>query len=138
MPVKDQDNPARQPFQWQNSGTIAAGSDRVDFTIQVPAGKRLVIEQLSGAASVNNSVGTVPRFLIASFSGGIASGYAPGAYVGNDGMSPRVYASQQLRMYADPGTNVSVEVQRSSDNVGGYSGTVSFTVSVTGYLVNIP
>lgn len=140
VPVKNLDNPAKQPFQWHNSGVVATGSDRADFTFQVPAGKRLVIEQLSGEASVVSSSGTVPRFLIASFAGGaVASGYAPATYVGNDlGMAPAVYANQQLRMYADPGTTVSVEVQRSTDNVGGYSGHVNFTVSVTGYLVDIP
>jgi hypothetical protein len=140
VPVKEQNNPAFQPFQWNSSGVIATGSDRVDFVFQVPAGKRLVIEQISGQADVVSSLGTVPRLLVGTVGAfGNASAWVPMTYVGNDpGLSPSVYGIQQLRMYADVGTKVGVEVQRSVDSGGSYSGHVNFSVAVTGYLVDVP
>src|SRR5437870_13576858 len=49
VPVRDVDNPARQPFQAQAVGGFADGASTTgDITIgPVPAGKRLVIEHVS-------------------------------------------------------------------------------------------
>src|SRR5437870_8952863 len=50
MPVRDVDNPARQPFQAEVVGGFADGASTTgDVTITtVPAGKRLIIEDASG------------------------------------------------------------------------------------------
>src|SRR5437899_6396572 len=49
VPVRDVDNPARQPFQAEAVGGFADGASTTgDITIgAVPAGKRLVIEYVS-------------------------------------------------------------------------------------------
>jgi hypothetical protein len=44
--VRDVDNPARQPFTFQQL-RVTNGGEPENFTFQVPTGKRLVVEQVS-------------------------------------------------------------------------------------------
>jgi len=140
VPVKEQNNPAFQPFQWQGQPGVSLGNNYTITTFTVPAGKRLVIEEISAQVYVSGAVtGEVPRLILGTQAGGAwVNTFTPMTYAGNEGVSPTYAASQPLRMYADPGSTVDVELKRSSDLNGNYSGTLISTITVTGYLVNVP
>lgn len=119
-PVRDVDNPARQYAR--AGGTLSPtplNGDSVQI-FTVPAGKRLVIEHVS-ARCYN---GALPTYLQVYVFG------SPGSYhfvpVNSNGIS-----SQPLRLYADSGNNVQINVPISPSG-----GDCSF--SVTGYYVTLP
>ena len=140
VPVKEQNNPAFQPFQWQGQPTVALGNSDTITTFTVPAGKRLVIEGISAQVYVSGAVtGEVPRLILGTNAAGVwANTFTPMTYVGNSGPSPSYAVSQPLRMYADPGSTVDVELRRSTDLNGNYTGILISTITVTGYFVNVP
>lgn len=139
VPVKEQNNPAFQPFQWQQGVSMLGANYFYSFSIPVPAGKRLVVEQISGYF-VGNSSGTVPRMSLQTHLNGAPSAtWIPLTNVGADGASGAQYNGiSQLRMYADGGTNMTVFVGKSTDAFGNYSSATSGAVTITGYLVNLP
>ena len=132
--VRDVDNPARQPFQRELNFTVAAGKafERSSFVV-AEAKKRLVIEHASafidlpgGQRVVNISIETTLSGLTANH---ILVAFAQGTVNGFDGFS----ASQQTRLYADPGTLVSAVVARNS-----ISGNAPVAATISGYFVDIP
>jgi hypothetical protein len=139
VPVKEQNNPAFQPFQWQQGVSMLGVNYFYSFTIPVPAGKRLVVEQISGYF-VGNSNGTVPRMSLQThLNGAVSAMWIPLTNMGPDGQSGAQYnGTSPLRMYADGGTNMTVFVSKSSDAFGNYSSATSGAVTITGYLVIIP
>ena len=139
VPTKDQNNPAYQPFQWQGFVSVAAGSWYGTTTFQVPAGKRLVVEQISALVSITGGAsGQIPRLdLNTAAPNPQVNTFVPLVFVGSQAnLSVSFVAMQPLRAYADG--SVLVEVARSQDINGGFSGTLSGSVSVIGHLVNIP
>ena len=138
VPVKEQNNPAFQPFQWQQGVSMLGLSSSYSFNIPVPAGKRLVIEHISGYFA-GNSDGTIPRMSLQTHLNGVPSAmWFPLTYVGADIYGPQFNASHSMRMYADGGTNVTVFVSKSLDVYGKFSSATSGAVTISGYLVNIP
>jgi hypothetical protein len=139
VPVKDQDTPSAQPFYWQGQPFIAAGQKYIGVFVPVPAGKRLVIEQVSAFALISSGLsGMVPRLQV---TGGVASMpnvFVPMTFVGNEPGTTLFAVTQPMRMYADGGTSVSVVLVRSTDLNGNYSGMVTSTISLIGHLVNLP
>jgi len=137
VPVKDQDNPARQPFHF--SAPISVNVAFANVNVPVPAGKRLVIEQISAEVHVMQTSGTYPSFGATAFANGVDGNmWAPMTYVGPGDDGPNYFAIQQVRLYGDPGTNVILHLYKSRDINQVYSGIVSGYISITGYLVNIP
>lgn len=124
LQVFDVDNPAFQPFQIH----FPLGTDSPQLT--VPAGKRLVIEHVTGNAF---SSGDVFWMAVLTTAGGeFASHLFPMTKVGVAPSGNNVYvASAQTRIYADPGTNVSIQ----PDAIGPPSQRFS---SISGYLVDVP
>lgn len=133
VPVENMDNPAYQPFQreidWTNDPTQMGGSG----SFIVPEGKRLVIEQISAqiglaagqawafsvSTTVNNTTAS-HRFIVTQSP--ITSG---GDY------QIVYYVDRLVRIYADPGTTVTVDVQNTlAGNGRGWS-------AVSGYLVDV-
>lgn len=127
--VRDVDSPARQPFQKGIAVTIPAGTGFESAFFQVPAGKRLVIEYVSNdgsssplqmrIATVVASEEVVHRFVTTRLENGI--------------YSPIFVMSQQTRLYADPGTYVTVVLM----TPGNQSASL-FGVAISGYLVDVP
>lgn len=140
VPVKEQNNPAFQPFQITVQPYVSAGQAYNYAFVPVPAGKRLVIEQVSGAAFASGVLsGTVARMTVIGSVGSSPNIFVPMSFVGNNPASQPIFAaSQPIRMYVDGGTSFSVLIHRSADINGGYSGSLSSTISVVGYLVDIP
>jgi hypothetical protein len=137
MPLRDVDNPARQPFQAEAVGGFADGASTTgDITLTtVPVGKRLVIEHVSVLGKM-----LAPQRLVL---GGIGSGQ-PGGKVhwleikvqgsNADGTLDYFVASQLVRFYQDPGP-VRCLAERDS-TAGANPASVTFTIS--GYFVDCP
>ena len=139
VPVKDQNNPAYQPFQWSGFVGAPAGSWYGTASFQVPAGKRLVVEQISALVAITGGAsGQIPRLdLNTAAPNPQVNTFVPMFFVGSQAnLSVSFVAAQPIRAYADG--SVLVEVARSQDTNGGFSGTLSGNVTVIGYLVNIP
>jgi hypothetical protein len=131
LPVRDVDNPARQPVH-TNVLCIANSMLGCDETIYtVPAGKRLVIEYASMLAEI--PVGQVASWTISTFVRGRLERHRfpltlPSVAFNN---VTATESGQQVRIYADPGTHV---------EAGGIpnSGSGPFTFTISGHLVDVP
>lgn len=135
LPVRDVDNPARQPVQAHAScdGTGATGCSTSIFV--VPPGKRLVIEYASMQAGI--PAGQVALFEIQTIAGGASGSVehsfplsAPSVSGFGGGLTA---VGQQVRVYADPGITVNVSGRR---NI--VAGDARFSFSISGHLVDVP
>jgi len=121
-----QSDPANQAFQIELPGA------NTGFT--VPAGKRLVIEYVAGFYAVPTSVSQQPLDSI------VIRTQIGSAVIGHIVLSNRVsidstgfsvyHLGQSVRLYADPGTQVSA--------VGFASNTGTASVTFSGHFVNVP
>lgn len=139
VPIKDQDNPALQPFQTYGGVSMLGNNINASFQIAVPAGKRLVIEQVS-AIITGESTGAHPYFQVASTAAGIPA-YTrfttPSALADNS--LTLFMGVQAVHIYADGGTNVTITAYKTTDMFGSYTNTAfSGQITVSGYLVNVP
>lgn len=134
-PIRDLDNPARQPLRKSiDRMARSAGTAHAEpIIVTVPEGKRLVIEQMTFRAPAPEN-GELT---------GITAGIQ--TLLGNDGTTTWVLvqrqlnhfiANQQMRVYADAGTNVSLSIEIQSPQPGTK---MEFRdVSVSGYFVDLP
>lgn len=116
---------------------VFAGNDfSTESTRSVPAGKRLVIEFVSGEFTVGTGQVVGFFFVETTVNGQTATFTVPIQHTmtfsnGNEGFA----ASQQMRLYADPGTTVAFRLTRNmavaSSGGGGFLG-------VSGYYVDVP
>src|SRR5437867_3289252 len=112
VPVRDVDN-ARQPFQEVALVVIPASSSSASSTFTVPAGKRLVIEYVSG----NNTL-----FAGQKLRGAFILTYVGGQYQRHyllihhgepyNNTNEEFVTAQEMKAYADPGTQVEVFLYR--------------------------
>jgi hypothetical protein len=116
--TRDVDNPALQPFQNVRVISTPAGLLGGDETFTVPAGKRLVIEFVSFQGSWPAGQATTRLFIGVCNSGGGACQtrfFFPAVPQGPDfGGDSLFTASSPTRLYADPGTDVTVSVRRNA------------------------
>jgi hypothetical protein len=137
VPVRDVENPARQPFQQELFLSTPDGLLGANDQFTVPSGKRLVIEFVSFSMTWPAGQVTTRAFInVCNASGNScpASFYLPASFQATEfGGSEFFVASSPTRLYADPGTVVSAAVRR---NVT--AGTGLATVAVSGYLVDVP
>ncbi|HEX6625397.1 MAG TPA: hypothetical protein VF064_16910 [Pyrinomonadaceae bacterium] len=131
--VRDADNPARQPFQSELYLGGAASSLNFLEIAQVPAGKRLVIENVA-VSGVTPTGQRVFAGLITTMGNFIARHpllvHAQGI---NENGEAEFVISQQARIYADPGSNVTIYVRRSSTS----GASVVWHATISGYLVDV-
>jgi len=147
--VRSVDEGARQPFQGEaivrmSDGNTAAAAPVLfaNNTQTVPAGKRLVIEQVAaraimplspfggfaGVARIETNVeGRSARHFLPLE----ASGFNPGGLA-------RSIATVPMRVYADPGTTVSAALSLDSPLFGAGSNLEALVVSISGYFVDVP
>lgn len=136
LPVRDVDNPARQPFQGELDPLVTVGSFTASDSLSVPAGKRLVIEFAS--ATINTTSGTKMWVRIQTTTNNSTNAHTlvpelQGAFAA--GGSDFFVAAQPLKIYADPGTQVTFIV----NVLGGVANTNSgAAVVMSGYFVNVP
>jgi hypothetical protein len=134
--VRDADNPTRQPFQ---TGTglhmdQGVGETGFDFTT-VPAGKRLIIDYVSvfGIMPTGEKLVSAEILLIQPDHVSYLQSFFRISAQGADYFGDYFVASDQVRLYADPGTTVRAHVRR--DDASG-AAQVSFLIS--GHFVDLP
>ncbi len=133
VPVRDVDNPARQPFQWPFVWSVAPGSfDEFSPFVTVPAGKRLVIETISVQATAD--VVSHIRIRIQTTADGQLSGhFIDVANRGGAAGLTNFHGTHAVRIYADPGSSVRFGAGRNDS-----SGFVSVEAAISGYFVDVP
>ena len=133
LPVFDADN-ARQPFQVDQVGfaSINGQINASGVMAHVPDNKRLVIEQITAIGLSPN--GRIVNAGLETTTGGVTAHHD--LLVVDQGVSASAYlyqnVSQQVKLYADPGTNVRAYFER-NDNRN--SATLYFGFS--GYLIDV-
>jgi hypothetical protein len=95
--------------------------------LKVPAGKRFAIEQVSGGADLPDGQRLTFYTLGTTLNGAI------GVYFFDAANNEKFSTSQQVRIYADPDTDVNVSAHRDSGD-----GTAEVSMTVSGYLVDFP
>jgi hypothetical protein len=141
LPVRDVDNPARQPIQANIIEVPPQIPNPVLFT--VPAGKRLVIEYVSAdIQAANSQCVTAPRYSLRTTTGGVALNHffhseLTGTLGAAANEATRAYGlSQQTRIYADPNTQVTLDILTDAFPSCGFM--VNDGIHVSGYLVDVP
>ncbi len=130
--VTDVDNPARQAFQEDLTFTLPDNFSEVCSPLTtVPAGKRLVIEYISGKASFPAADQKLRHLSIrTTLNGNLVYHYlAPTP----TGVFNEYVAAQQVRLYADANTLPHICLGRGNLN----DGVVSVHVSISGYLIDM-
>ena len=124
--IRDSDNPARQPFQFSGSSTSSGV-----IVVTVPAGKRLVIEYISGSQSVTNGSGRgFFSALITTQTGNTVSKHiVPPTSFDSRGTFTDYHVSQPLRMYLDTGQQLRILFNADS---------FSSSVNLTGHYIDTP
>jgi hypothetical protein len=132
-PIHDVDNSARQPVQFPITLNGLDGSVNISGSAyQVPAGKRLVIEQITGSVSLPTPL-FVTCFVFVTSGGNTTRHFLRFDPPIIDNSFGNFYATLPVRIYADPGTNVVLGLARS-----GSSGAWTGFLTASGYLVNLP
>lgn len=140
LPVRDVDNPARQPIQANIIEVPPQIPNPILFT--VPAGKRMVIEYVSADIRANTQCATAPQYALRTTTGGVAlNHFFQSEFTGTLGAAAneatRAYGlSQQTRIYADPNTTVTLDIR--TDAFPSCAFMVNDGIHVSGYLVDVP
>jgi hypothetical protein len=129
-------NDGREPVQMRLTLNIATGSSQAQAEIEVPAGKRLVIEHASSRAQGPTGQGFIAQIQTSVFANESTRGvhwlvlHNQGTFSGIDVFT----ASQPMRVYADPSTPpVQFIVTRTT-----VVGSAFAEVTLSGYLVDLP
>lgn len=131
LPVQDVDSPGRQPVTAEGS---CSGSGCTATVYTVPAGKRLIVEYASLTANI--PLGKVARWRLITNNAG-----QQGAELNFPltqppvifGIIPQSTAGQQVRLYAEAGSEVEMN-GTTSDNAT----PSNYIFSISGYLVDVP
>ena len=130
LPVRDAENPARQPF----TETLVSPNKP---SLTVPVGKRLVIEFVSGSGFITSG----QKFLTTALQctvytkdgvGNVLHNFTP-SLMGTQNTGNNLFdifsISQQTRLYVEPGGTVEIFMENTA-------GVVGLRFTVTGYLVD--
>ena len=126
-------NDARQPFHESVVLNLGVDDSNESGFIFVPPGKRLVIEYASADALM--PVGQRMKIFIRTTLSGNPRDhflvlYRQGAMSGFDNLT----AGQEVRLYADPGTSVTIQAVRLASTGSG----MTAKVTISGYFVDVP
>lgn len=135
QPIVDTEYAAKNAVQVSFIGTVpdlSRTGDAVAYT--VPANKRLVIEHVTLHVTV--PVNLHATAFVETQLGGAATHWLVLASHGSfeDGSQLRLTSSQPTRIYANPGTNVRVVVEK---NVASTNTASSFNGTISGYLIDL-
>ena len=129
VPVRDVDRPTAEPFQQEVEVTIPEGHGGENGFITVPAGKILVIEQVSATGNAPDGQSLSFYVLSRVLPDDTRRPHRLLAVKEEDVPNSFFVASQQVRIYAE--AVASVRISRV-----GSAGTASATFVVSGHLVN--
>jgi hypothetical protein len=113
-------------------GDTESGGFSQPSTITVPATRRLIIETLSVDVDVNPNGSNIEAFVTYTSAGKTVTLFVPLTFSSRNTVNgfDTYFATQAVRLYADPGTSVTLST---SSPTGGSQGTSFLTVS--GYLI---
>src|SRR5262249_3864376 len=115
--VSDVNEPAMHPFQARADVPLNAGSASATLGIQVPAGKRLAIKFVSALAVV--PTGQAVHVRLFTTIGGVETQHTlVMTPQGTFGLQDDFAASQAVEIFADGGSDIFVEFDRSGGGVG--------------------
>ncbi|MGH9824247.1 MAG: hypothetical protein ACREDR_13460, partial [Blastocatellia bacterium] len=129
------DPAALEPFQAEIDFDINDGDAGGSGTFTVPAGKRLVIEYASASVSLPQGQRLDFIQVVTTSASGptlFAGHFLVPVFVTDDNTNSEFAAAQDLRLYADPSTSVTVKTARNS-----LSGPGSATITISGHLVDL-
>lgn len=106
---RDVDHPARHPFQRGVVMDFETGQGIATAQFTVPANKRLVVEYVS--ANITLTDGVIFRFSVRT-SAGDSTGTHYFAPMSQPNFPESYTISQQTRLYASPGSTVTIEARR--------------------------
>ncbi len=134
--VQSIDEPGRNPYQETQSNTTCRGTTVCGFNFAaVPAGKRLVLTNISGY--VDTGAGALPNGFVSSGFGGSAYATIPftGVRGATSALGTRIFINHSVRAYFGPGEpiNGTYHVNGSGDTMSGGA-----LLMLTGYFVNVP
>jgi hypothetical protein len=140
--VQDVSTPKRTLFQANATfpDQPFTGNGTATGTIAVPAGKRLVIEHVSGRGVIpNGAAQPFFYFTISTTVGGVSVEHfldvsKPFVFQNQTGTSSVHAVSQEMKLYADPGSTIQVSVL-SFSQIGNI---ISINFAVSGYLEDAP
>lgn len=135
--VRDVDNPARQAFQRSISAVFQDGQSSFDQTITVvPPAKRLVIEQVTLRGDV--ALGRKMRATIRTTVNGVTAMHQLVLAEEPFESHTNFVTDHTTRIYADALTAVIVEIIVFADSVPNVGFPPTFSVSISGYFVDMP
>jgi hypothetical protein len=131
--TRDFDNPAFEPFQ----GRVGFSVDELfaqDVLLTVPAGKRLVIEYMNRRAElpIGQTIIHVRMQIVEAGGNGSIEHCFGAEFQGTQGGQDHFTFNHLMRVYAAPGSSITVIVNRSATDAFGTA-----SVAVTGYFVDI-
>lgn len=122
------------PFQSSVDISLPAGTGGQNAFVQVPAGKRLVIEYVSGDALMPTGQKCLLSVLTLLAGQTTATQHRlETVALGKFGATDHFRAAQVVRLYADPGTTVTLRADRDLA-----TGTATARMSLSGKLVAVP
>ncbi len=129
--TKDVDNPARHAVQVTTDVNVFSPnlSATVNSFVNVPSGKRLVIEYVSGRCFL----GTLNQQLIVEVGSTLGAGPEARYTLAETRQETLNVLGGPVRIYADPGTAVNLYFSRDTG-----AGDASCRVSLSGHLVDVP
>lgn len=136
LPVRDVDNPVRQPFHRSVFASLPDGTTFLasDPGLTPPAGKRLVIEQISIGANLPAGQRAACSLVVRNDFAEVLFDHAlPMSLQGTFGPIDSFQASLPTRVYLDPSDSVAFDVFRTAA-----TGSAGVRVSFSGYFVDVP
>jgi hypothetical protein len=131
-PVRDVDQPARQPFVHNFDLPLTNGIGEESIT--VPLGKRLVIETVDAAGFV--TPGQKVDFMMDLLTSGSTTHvrhHFPPTFIGTFFNLDRYTLCQSVRLYGEPGSTVRVIMQKNAITAGGVG-----DLAISGHFVDLP
>lgn len=133
-PVCEVNNGDKHPFQSNVQIDLPPSTEGQNGFVTVPAGKRLVIEYVSGQAFLPS--GQKALFSVIVSLQGQSTGtwhYLESTVVGPFGSQDCFQCGRLVKLYADPGTTVMLRTDRDSPTGTGIS-----RMTLSGHLVSVP
>ena len=133
-PVCEVNNPDKNPFQANVEISLPPGTGGQNGFVTVPAGKRLVIEYVSGQAFLPS--GQKALFSVIVSLKGQSTGtwhYLESTVVGPFGSQDCFQCGRMVRLYADAGATVMLRTDRDLATDTGLS-----RMTLSGHLVSVP
>ncbi len=133
-PVCEVNNADKHPFQASVEISLPPGTEGQNGFVNVPTGKRLVIEYVSGQAFLPS--GQKALFSVIVSLQGQTTGtwhYLESTVVGPFGSQECFQCGRMVRLYADPGTTVMLRTDRNSPADTGLS-----RMTLSGHFVSVP